>query len=70
MNNLQPTNQEIIRLLAEGKTVKEVAHVLAVKPETVTKRIQRMKALHRCLSVTQLVVRVLRLEVAFMTSDS
>lgn len=69
MNTLNQTNQQIIQLLAAGKTVKEVAAVLAMKQRTVTDRIQEMKIRFRCANATQLVVTLLSLNLAGSVSD-
>lgn len=62
MTQPNQTNQDIIRLLAEGKTAKEVAAELKMKRRTVVDRIQQMKATYKCLTVTQLVVTFLSIQ--------
>lgn len=63
MNQITKTNQEIIELLAQGKTVKEVAAGMEMNRRTVEKRIGAMKKRFKCLTVTQLVVTLFLLKV-------
>lgn len=50
---------EIIKLLAEGKTVKEIASITGINKRTIEKRIEVLKKKNGCLTVTQLVVKLL-----------
>lgn len=59
MNELTPTNRQIVELLAAGKTVKEIATEMNMKNRTIEKRIKTMRKEHNCLTVTQLVATLL-----------
>jgi DNA-binding CsgD family transcriptional regulator len=67
---MNPTNQNIIKLLAEGKTAKEVAADLKMNKYTVEKRIRTMKVKYHCLTVTQLVVTVLSIQLDGMGGNA
>jgi DNA-binding NarL/FixJ family response regulator len=54
---MQEQNRKIIQLLAEGKTVKEVAHSIGLKKRTVHDRIQNLKRKFGAKSIAQLVVK-------------
>jgi len=55
---IQESNNRIIQLLADGKTVKEVADLLSMPRRTVEDRILGMRKTNRCATVTQLVVKL------------
>lgn len=63
MTQANQTNQDIIRLLAEGKTAKEVAAELDIKTKTVRNRLRKMRKDYHCITITQLVVTVLSLNI-------
>lgn len=60
------TNDQIIQLLGSGYTVKEVAGKIGMKKFTVQNRIKIMKQRQNCRTVTHLVVKMLRLNVAII----
>ncbi len=62
MKALTEKNQNIIRLLSEGKTIKEVANEIKMKPKTVKARVERMRKDYHCINTLQLVVTVLSLK--------
>lgn len=62
MKTLTEKNQNIIRLLSEGKTIKEVANEVKMKPKTVKARVERMRKDYHCINTLQLVVTVLSLK--------
>lgn len=55
---IQESNNQIIDLLASGRTVKEIAGALDISAKTVSWRIAKMKKELGCTSTTQLVVKV------------
>lgn len=61
---LQDSNREIINLLAEGKTTKEVAADLKMKTRTVVDRLETLKKKHGCTTITQLVLKVLGVNIS------
>ena len=56
---IQDSNREIINLLAEGKTTKEVAAKLKMKTRTVIDRLETLKKKHHCTTITQLVLKIM-----------
>jgi DNA-binding CsgD family transcriptional regulator len=50
---------DMIKLLSEGKTVKEVAVITGENKRTIEKRIEVLKKKNKCLTITQLVVKLL-----------
>lgn len=59
MKAISEHNQNIILLLSQGKTIKEVAKELNMKYMTVVKRVEKMKKDYSCVNTTQLVVTIL-----------
>lgn len=59
MKPLTEKNQTIIKLLSEGKTIKEVADTLKMKHITVRKRIEKMRKEYSCANTVQLVFKLL-----------
>lgn len=55
---IQDSNREIINLLAEGKTIKEVAAEKKMKPRTVKDRLEKLRAQHDCRTNTQLILKL------------
>jgi DNA-binding NarL/FixJ family response regulator len=53
--NLDQTNLEILKLLSEGLTAKEIAPRIFLSYETVVKRIENMKEQTGCKNRTHLV---------------
>jgi DNA-binding NarL/FixJ family response regulator len=53
--NLDQTNLEILKLLSEGLTAKEIAPKVFLSYETVVKRIENMKEQTGCKNRTELV---------------
>lgn len=49
---------EIIKLLSEGKTVKEVANITGINKRTLEKKIENMKKENKCVNIVQLVVKL------------
>lgn len=56
----QESNTKIIELLSQGKTYKEIAAELDMKPRTVLDRVQEMKRRNECVSRDQLLVKWLQ----------
>jgi DNA-binding CsgD family transcriptional regulator len=59
MRRLDIDNQQIIELLAAGKTAKEIAGDFNVSPRSIEDRLRHMRRRHQCVSTTQLVVKIL-----------
>lgn len=51
------SNQDILDLLSEGKSAKEVGKVLNMSRRTVEKRIENMKEIYNCSNIVQLCVK-------------
>lgn len=56
---LQESNDQIINLLAEGKTYKEIAAALSMKYRTVYDRVTEMKKKNACATRDQLLLKLL-----------
>ncbi|HYH14834.1 MAG TPA: LuxR C-terminal-related transcriptional regulator [Flavisolibacter sp.] len=64
---MNPTNQEIIRLIAEGKALKEVAATMHLSKRAIEERLKGMRKKHKCTSTLQLVVKILSNNIADAT---
>lgn len=51
-------NTEIIKMLAEGNTIRGIAKAKGVKQYTLERQIDRLKSKHGCKTATQLVVKL------------
>lgn len=55
-------NQKIIELLAQGLTVKQVAHEVKANVRTLEQKILRWRKKLKCDNITQLVVKMLTVD--------
>ncbi|WP_276483570.1 hypothetical protein [Paraflavitalea pollutisoli] len=55
---IQQSNSEILNLLSEGKTYKEITAQLKIPYRTICHRISQLKKVHNCVSLAQLLVKL------------
>lgn len=53
---------DIIKLLSEGKTVKEVAALTGINRRTLEKRLETMRQENQCVNMVQLIVKKMQAE--------
>lgn len=56
---MNPKNQKILELIADGKADKEIAKELSIKTKTVNQAIHRMLKKYNCRNRAHLVVTIL-----------
>lgn len=66
--NITETNKEIIRLMGEGNTDKEIAEVLKMPVRTVQGRVYKMLEKWKCRNRTQLVLKVVLFNIGQFTA--
>ncbi len=57
---IQQSNEQIIDLLAKGKTYKEISAEIGMALRTIEHRIHKMKQQHACLNRDQLLIKLLK----------
>lgn len=63
------SNLQIIKLLGDGFTTKEIGVKLSMKTRTVTDRIEQMKKKYHCRTVAQLVLSIVQYNLLYFTTE-